>query len=226
MSWDQVMLQPLKTFLNWLVVLVPRALGAAALLVVGWVVAVMCRQLVVRVLQTVGLDRLSEKARVHEILRRGAIRWTFAELIGQLVFWIILLALMTVALQSIGVAAATEWLERLGYFIPRLIASVAIFLFGMLLASFLGATVRAASLNAGFPQGFFIGQVIHAAVVLLTIIVALEQLQVVTRTIEVALYILLGAFGLAFALALGLGAQEFVRDFLTDVRNRWRTPPS
>jgi hypothetical protein len=102
--------------------------------------------------------------------------------------------------------------------------SIVVFLFGMLLASFLGATVRAASLNAGFPQGHLVGQVVYTLVLVVTIIVALEQLQVVTRTIQVALYILMATFGLAFALALGLGAQGLMKRFLEDiVWEKWKS---
>ncbi|MBI2093537.1 MAG: hypothetical protein HYT88_02290, partial [Candidatus Omnitrophica bacterium] len=127
-------------------------------------------------------------------------------------------------LQIVGVTAAPEWLERFGAFLPRIVLSVVVLLFGMLLASFLGATVRAASLNACFPQGHLVGQVVHVTVLLVTVIVALEQLEVVTRTIEIALYILLGTFGLSFALALGLGAQGFVKRFLEDyLWEKWKS---
>jgi len=222
MDWAQLVLDPLKTFLNRLAIFVPKMFGALLILVVGWTVASLLRQVVVRVLQMLRVDRLSEKAKLSEVLRRGAVRLTFVELLGQLGYWLVMIATVIAALQFVGVTVASEWLERFGYFIPRVIVSIVVFLFGTLIASFLGATVRAASLNAGFPQGHLLGQAVHAAVVLLTIIVALEQLQVVTRTIEVALYILLAAFGLAFALALGLGSQEFVTRFLSDLWERWK----
>jgi hypothetical protein len=139
-------------------------------------------------------------------------------------YWLILASGVLVALQVVGIVAAADWLTRLGSFIPRLVISIVIFLFGMLLASFLGATVRAAGLNAGLPQGHLAGQAVFGLVMLVTVIVALEQLQVVTRTIEVALYVLLGTFGLAFALALGLGSQEFVKRFLEEVLwERWKS---
>lgn len=223
MAWNELILEPLRTFLGWLVVFAPRALGALLLLLVGWVLAGLSRRIIVGVLRAVGLDRLSEKARLSDVLQRGAIRWTFVELVGQMAYWVILIATVIIALQAVGMTVAAEWLEHLGYFIPRLIISIAILLFGTLMASFLGATVRVASLNAGFPRGYVLGQAVHTTVVFLTVIVALEQLQVVTRTIQVALYILLGAFGLAFALALGLGARDLVKEFLIELRDRWKT---
>lgn len=223
MEWLQVVLEPLKALLDRFGVLIPRILGGLVILPVGWAIAWLLRQFVVRVLEALRVDRLAEKARLSEVLRQGAIRLTFVELLGQIGYWVVIVATVIVALQFVGVTVAAEWLERFGYFIPRLIASIVIFLFGTLIASLLGTTVRVASLNAGFAQGHLLGQAVSTAVVLLTVIVALEQLQVVTRTIQVALYILLASLGLAFALALGLGSQEFVRRYLADVWERWKT---
>lgn len=223
MDIAQLVLDPLQILGKRLAVLLPRALGALLIVVVGLAVAYVLRHLMIRVLQAMRVDRLAEKAKLSEALRRGAIRLSFAECLGQVGYWLVMAAAIIVALQFLGMAAATEWLERFGYFIPRLVISIVILLLGTLIASFLSVTVRAASLNAGFPQGHVLGQVIYAIVVLLTVIMALEQLQVVTRTIEVALYIFMGACGLAFALALGLGSQEFVRQFLNDLRDQWKS---
>lgn len=223
MEWSQLVLEPLKALLDRFGAWIPRILGGLVILAVGWAIAWLIGQVVVRLLEAVRVDRLAEKARLSEVLRQGAIRLTFVELLGRIGYWVVIIATVTVALQFVGVTVAGEWLERFAYFIPRLIVSIVILLFGMLIASLLGTIVRVASLNAGFPLGHLLGQTVSAAVILLTVIVALEQLQVVTRTIQVALYILLGAFGLAVALALGLGSQEFVKRYLADLSERWKT---
>jgi len=224
MDWPHLIVDPLRLLLAQLELLIPKVVGAMLILGVGWAFANVCRMVMVRALRAIGLERLAEKARLSEILHRGAIRQTTVELLGQLVYWLLMIASVMVALQFVGIAAASDWLTQFGAFIPRIIVSIVVFLFGMLLASFLGATVRAASLNAGFPHAHLAGQAVYTIVLLVAVIVALEQLQVVTRTIEVALYILLGTFGLAFALALGLGSQGFVKRFLEDILwEKWKS---
>lgn len=218
--------ESLQVLLDHLSAALPHFALALGILIAGWTAAHVLRALLVRLLRAVGLERIAERARVSDILRRGDIRQSFVELLGSLAYWLLLIATVIVALQYIGISAAAEWLTQLGAFVPRIIVSIVIFLFGTLLASFLGTTVRVASLNAGMPQGHLAGQAVHTIALIVTIIIALEQLQVVTRTIEVALYILMGTFGLAFALALGLGAQGFVKRFLEDlVWNRWKGGP-
>lgn len=214
MNWSAVVIEPLQAILDRLAIVVPRLLGGLIILFVGWLIAAFLRKAVERVLSATAVNVLADRIGFSQTLRRGAISMTLGELIGLLGYWVIMIATIIVMLQFIGVTVASEWLERFGYFIPRLIISIVIFLFGTLLAGFLGTTVRVTCLNAGIPQGYLLGQVVSTAIVLLSVIVSLEQLQVVTRTIEVALYILMGAFGLASALALGLGGQDVVRRYL------------
>jgi len=223
MTGPQVVLEPLRVLVTQLRTLVPNLFGALLMLVVGWGLARLFRMVIVRLLQAAGLERLAEKTKLSEVLRRGAIRLTVIELLGQLGYWLVMVATVIIALQWIGVTAAGEWLERFGAFIPRMIVSIVVFLFGLLLASFLGATVRVATLNAGFARGYLVGQAVYTMVLVVTIIVALEQLQVVTQTIQAALYILMATFGLAFALALGLGSQGVVKQFLEEIAGeRWK----
>ena len=223
MTGPQVVLEPLRVLVTQLRTLVPNLFGALLMLVVGWGLARLFRMVIVRLLQAAGLERLAEKTKLSEVLRRGAIRLTVIELLGQLGYWLVMVATVIIALQWIGVTAAAEWLERFGAFIPRMIVSIVVFLFGLLLASFLGATVRAATLNAGFARGHVVGQAVSTMVLVVTVIVALEQLQVVTQTIQAALYILMATFGLAFALALGLGSQGVVKQFLEEIAGeRWK----
>ena len=223
MDSSAMFLEPLQSAVQYLAVWLPRWIGAGVIVVVGWAAAVLLRGLCVRLLEVLQINRVAERAGLTEFLRRGAVMLSFGELVGMLVYWVILIATIILAIQCIGVPAAHAWLEQFGLFIPRLVIGAVIFLFGTFLAAFLGTSVRVASLNAGLPQGHLLGQAVSTTVVLVSVIIALEQLGVVTRTIEVALYILLGAFGLAFGLAVGLGAQDFVRRYFQELWDRWKT---
>ncbi len=224
MNWN-VLIDPLRAIADRFLFLLPRVTGAIIILLVGWLLARLLRQAVIRLLQALRIDHLAEQTRLSDVLRRGDVRLTLVELLGELTFWLIMVACTATALQFMGMTVAALWLEQFGYFIPRVVISVVILLFGMLVAGFLAATTRAMSFNAGFPYGTLLGQAISTTVVLLTVLIALEQLHVVTRTIEVALYILMASCGLACALAVGLGGQDFVRQLLAEMRERWKSSP-
>ncbi len=216
MTWEQTVIEPLQTLMAYGFAFVPKAVAAIVALLVGWVLALSTRYLLNRFFRLLRLDRLSEQTKLDDVLRRGGVRLPLVELLAALGYWIVMVATLMAVLHVLGMSVAAEWLERFGYFVPRLFTGVIVFLLGTLVASFVGTTVRVASLNAGFPYGQAIAQAVSAAILVIAIIVAMEQLQVVTRTIEIALYILMGSFGLALALALGLGAQDYVRKSLAE----------
>jgi len=162
----QLILGPLKLLAERLVVLVPRLALALLALILGWVAALLLKRLIIRLLQAVRVDRLAEKSKLSELLRQGSVRLTFVELLGELAYWLLMIAVVIGSLELVGVSAAQQWLKRFGYFVPNVLLSLVILLFGMLTASFFGAAVRAASLNAGFPHGYLLGQVVHGTIVL------------------------------------------------------------
>ena len=225
MTWSQLMLDPLHVLWEQLFYWLPKMFGGVLIVLVGWLIAMAMRFITVRFLQRCGCDRLAEQAKVSDLFRRGAVRSTVAELLGQVGYWLVLVASIIAALQYAGVTAAGEWLERFGYFVPRVMLSLVIVFCGTLLAAFLGTTTRVAGLNAGWPHARLLERVVATAVVLLAVIMALEQLQVLTQTIQVALYILLASCGLACALAVGLGGQEFVRRWLAELWDQWKQSP-
>src|SRR3989338_7764588 len=121
MDWSHLIVDPLRLLLAQLALLI---LG------VGWTVANVFRMVTVRALRAIGLERLAEKAKLSEALHRGAIRLTVVELLGQLVYWLLMMASVMVALQFVGIAAAADWLTQFGAFLPRIIMSIVVFLFG------------------------------------------------------------------------------------------------
>lgn len=222
MTWSQRLSESLAVLVSTAVVCALKIIGGVLIIAAGWCLAWVVRQVVVRVLRRLGVDRLSEKTRLNDVLRGTAIRPSAVELIGHVAYWLLLIAAIIGALQFMGVTVAAQWLERFGYVIPQIIVSVILLLAGVFFASFLAASARTAALNAGFPQGHLIGTIVYVLVVLLTVVIALEQLPVQTRTLEVAVYLILGTCGLTIALACGLGAQEFVKRLLEEWWDHWK----
>lgn len=221
----QPIVAPLQALWYQLQAFLPRLLAALLVLAAGWLLAGALRWVLLRVFRGAGLRRLTEKAKLDQGLERGSLRYTFIELLAQLGYWVVLFGAGLLALQWLGVAAAGEWLARFGAFLPRVVISIILFFFGTVLASFLETTVRAAGLNAGWMWARFLGRTTHTLVVLLASIMALEQLGVVTQTIQAVLYIVLGTAGLTVALAVGLGAQGLVRQKLEDwLLEKWKSP--
>jgi uncharacterized protein YacL len=117
---------------------------------------------------------------------------------------------------------AADLLQRIVLFVPNIIAAVFILIVGMFAAVLLRNIVRVAASNAGIAQANMFGNITEVVIMVFVAAVALEQLQIGSRIIDLMISIILGSFGLGFALAFGLGCKDIigksVGDFLSKLK--------
>lgn len=99
----QGLLGPVQDLVNQLLSYVPNLLGAAAILFVGWIIARIIRQIVTNLLMAAGFDRLGERAGLEATL--GA--QTLSNLIGLIVYILIMLMVLIAAFNALAIEAIT-----------------------------------------------------------------------------------------------------------------------
>jgi hypothetical protein len=100
-------------------------------------------------------------------------------------------------------------------YIPSVIAAIVIILVGIVIGGFVEGFIAA---SAGAVRGGrSLARIGRASVILLSIFMALQELGIATEIVTTAFAILFGAFGLALALAFGLGN----RDLAGEVTREW-----
>jgi small-conductance mechanosensitive channel len=198
--------------LAWLRVQQPRLAGAAGLLVVGWLLALLMRMLASRLITALG------RMVPHRMLRRGLPQLTIerqvSDVIGLIVFWAVLLFFLAAAADTLGVPVLSTSLVGFGFYIPRLIGAILIAVFGLVLGNLAREAVTAAASAAGAPFAAAVGQIIRAAILIAAGLVAVAELGIditlLTAVLSVTLLAVLGAFSLAF----GLGARTAVSNII------------
>lgn len=206
-SWLSAMIvQPVQSLVNQVMAFLPTLLGALVLFLVGWLVAQAIQLGVVRVLKTIGLDKLADQIQLSAVLTKGGIRHKLSELIGGIVYWLVMLAVVMVVFNALQLTVAAELFQSVVTFLPNVIAAVFILIVGIFAASFLATTVRTAASNAGMGQAGLIGQLTETVVVIFAAVAALQQLRIPFFG-EVFLIILAG-ISLGCALAFGLGCKD------------------
>ena len=135
MDWNAVVMTPVAEMLGWIAGFLPTLLGVLIILIVGWIIAGMLKSLVVKVLKLIQLDTASEKAGLGDVLRRGGIRQTLSELIGVLIYWLIMLMVFMTALNALGMTVAASLLDKVILYIPNVIAAVFILALGIFFSS-------------------------------------------------------------------------------------------
>jgi Conserved TM helix len=185
---------------------------------VGWLIS----RFIIKPGVTIGLkklkfDELSKRIELADILEKGGIQYTFSELAGVICYWLALLITVMVALNAAGLVIAADLLQKIVLFVPNIIAAVFILLAGMFLSVVLKNIVKASASNAGIYQANLLSRITEIVVIVFTVAMALEQLHIGAKLIELTIGIVLGSLGLGFAIAIGLGCKDLVAKIVWEV---------
>jgi len=217
MSFTENLQQSLAFTWERIVAFAPQMLAAVLLLAAGWVLARVLRRGSIRLFRWMRLDEVSEKAGIEGFLIQGGIRFTAVTLLGNLIYWFVLFAVMLATLNVLGLQAANELLNRVLLYIPNVVVAVLVLLFGSLLGKFARAASFAYLSNIGIEGAAFLSHLAQWAIMIFVASVAMEQLSIGGQIVTSAFQIAFAAFCFALALAFGLGGQRRAAEILDKV---------
>jgi small-conductance mechanosensitive channel len=190
----------------------PSVLGALVLLVVGWLLARVLRALTVRALLLADtlFVRLSTQAAGHERLR---IRRASA-IIGAIVFWSAFLVFVTAATHVLELTSFTDVLARLVGYLPTLAVGILIVVAGYLLARFVSDLIVATAHGLEAPQRALLARVVQVTILTGTVLVGADQIGIKVTFLAIFAAAVAMVVGGGVALAVGLGARDYVANLI------------
>ncbi len=216
----QIFLESSQEFLNQIAVSLPQIIGAILILIIGWLIAKLVKRFFVKLLKLVKLNYLTEKSGVENFLKEGGVKITALDLIGSLVYWIIMLIVIMAALNSLQLTSAEVLFNQIILYIPNIIVSVVVLLLGLYLAKFVSATVAVTLKNMNDSTVHLIEKITYYAISVLTVFIVLSQLNIAQEIVTIAFLLIFGAFCLAFGLAFGLGGKDYAADLLKKLKEK------
>ena len=194
----------LDTFLS----AIPRIVGFAVVLIVGWIVASLLGRGVEALLHAVRFNDLARRSGFAGFVQKMGIRDDSAGVIASIVKWFVRLITLVVAFDTLGLPAVSGVLQQLLLWLPNLVVALVVLVIGGLAANALSQLVRGTTAEAGFSNPNMLATVAKVAVWGFTIVVAVNQLGIATTLINTLLVGIVGAFTIAFGLAFGLGGRD------------------
>ncbi|MBU2540824.1 MAG: hypothetical protein KJ593_02880 [Candidatus Omnitrophica bacterium] len=216
MQWQGVFIEPVKGMLTQIGGFLTSFFYTVLILLVGWLIARLIKNVVIKLLKVVRLDVAAEQVGVNKFLAKGGIGSSLSELVGLLCYWLALLIIVVVAINAMGLDVAADLLNRIVLYVPNVIISIFILVLGMFLATFLGKTITTAASNTGVQQPQLLGRIVEMIVIIFSIIIVLEQLQIGANVFTWIVIITLSSLGLGFAIAFGLGCKDIVGKLVTE----------
>ena len=216
-NWQVVLLEPAKTVLSQIGQFLINVFLVVIILIIGWIIAKIIRTLVTKFLRAIKLDQLSDRIDLDNILAKGGIGYSLSELMGVMCYWLALLITFVVAVNAVGLTVAADLLNRIVLYVPNIIAAVFILILGMFVATLLSNIVKTAANNAGVSQSKLLGKIAEVLVLIFAVVIAVEQLGIAAKIIELTISIILASLGLGVALAFGLGCRDIAGKFISEL---------
>jgi hypothetical protein len=200
--------------------IIPALLGALIILFAGYLLAKLVEKGIERLLRRMRFNQMLERGGVMEAVERTGSHFNPTRVIGKLLFWFVMFAVIMIAANALGTESlAGVFAELVGY-IPSLMSAIIILIVGIVLGRFTGGLIMA---SAGAVQGGpTLARVGRWMVVVLAVFMALQELGIATDIVTTAFAILFGALALAMALAFGLGNRELAGEVTREWYGRYR----
>jgi hypothetical protein len=186
---------------------------SAGVFLLGWLLATLLSRVVQGLFSLIGVDASYARLRQRGGLAPELSPSRFA---GYLLFWAIILATVLVSLRIVGMDLAPSITARLQDVVPRVLTSALVLLLGVPIAMAAGKIIGTLLASTGVRLGKLRSQIIVSVLVVFMVLLALEQLGLAAQLVMAVGIAVVGAAGLALALAFGLGCRDLARDLVVE----------
>ncbi len=218
--WETMLLPALRGIADQIMAIMPNILAAVVILLIGWITARLFTSLVRKLLQKVRFDTLTERTGISGFLRNAGFARDPSWILGTLVFWLLMLTFVLSAANVLHLSLIAETIQKLVSFIPNIIAVVFIVVFGALFGRFVGRLIRGAATELGLDMAEFLGKLVNNLIIIMVVVIAINQLEIKSGILEITFAAVLGAFGLAVSITLGLGTRSISQNIVSGVYAR------
>jgi small-conductance mechanosensitive channel len=191
----------------------PNVLAATALLALGYLLAVLARLFVRRVV-SVAVEKLVRRRAAARVLEHSSLNQRIPRLTGGTVYWVILLFFIAAATERLELAILTTLAGNVAAFLPRILLGGLIVLAGFLAGNLAYAGITAAASSTRGRNAHVLARAAQFLLMFMGIVIGAEQVGVesmmLTVLVTTVVGIALGGAALAFGLGSGLAASNII----------------
>ena len=200
-----------KDFYTKFLDLIPNLILAAIIFIIGLVMAWITRNLVRKFI--LYIDRNINKRLMSRSL--GVDLKSISILISKTFYWVIIILTIAIVTHVLGLPVLTAWFDGLIIYLPNILAGVLIIFIGIIAGKLVGDLIATGSSRSGITNAEQVGNFVRYLLVIISILIAVDQIGIDILFIIILLSIILGALLFGAALAFGLGARNSVSNILS-----------
>ncbi|HEX9565763.1 MAG TPA: hypothetical protein VF981_17410 [Gemmatimonadaceae bacterium] len=191
----------------------PTLLTAAALVLGGWILGRLLAWLARRAVSA-PLERLARRPSLQHAIDSSGAATQVPGVIAGFVFWVVFIFFMAAAMETLGLPVVTASLSRVAYYLPNVLAALAVLFAGIILGKVISSGVIRAVGASGMAFGSLIGNTVRGTVILVAAVVAIEQVGIQADVLIVFVAVVVGTVLAGAGLAFGLGARTAVSNII------------
>jgi hypothetical protein len=221
-DWGAAMMTSLAAAMALFFSAIPKILGFAVIVIVGWVLASLVERGVAAILRAVRFNDLAARSGLADFVNKMGTGTDSSGMIGLVVKWFIRLIALVVAFDALGLPAVSDVLRQLLLWLPNVVVALVVLVIGGLAARALSNLVRGAAAEGGLGNPDFLAKLASVMVWAFAIVVAVNQIGIATALVNTLFMAFVGALALGAGLSFGLGgkdtAAEIVRNWYAKAR--------
>ncbi|RHW35016.1 hypothetical protein D1B33_13310 [Lysinibacillus yapensis] len=202
--------EPAIAMLNDVMTMIPNIAVAIILVLIGVWLGKWVRKFVSNLLERIGLNSYFSGMGLNKSAAAGN-GLSFSQAIGYIAEVIIVLLFVVQALNILGLDFMVTLATGVIAYLPHVIAALVILGVGLWLSTLIKKLLSTVLQG---PHYKFLANVAQAAIITISVFMALDQLGLAASIVNAAFILTLGALALAFGLSFGLGGKEFAAKYL------------
>jgi small-conductance mechanosensitive channel len=214
--------QLLINFKASLFAFLPKFIFALIVFLIGYLIARVIQFISKRFIR--GTNRFIANKKIGKHLQQKHFEQS-SVFISKTIYWIIIVLFLTIASEIMGIPVATAWLSGIVQYLPNILAAVIIVFVGIIGGKIVADIILSATIKSGVSYGKVLSKTVQYSILLITILIATEQIGIDIALVTVIISIILGSMLFGAALSFGLGAKTSVSNIIASyyVHNSYQT---
>lgn len=198
--------------------LAPYILGAVAVFLFGWILAIFSARLIVALGHKIKLEFIAEKIGLKHFLEKQKSKFSSSEVIAKGVKGYLIFLFFIEATKIAKLTEVAEFLTKVISYIPEVLIALFIMLVGIRIGNTLQAVITTSLSFAKANTARVLGFAAKYTIATFAVLAALSQLEIAEIIINIMFIGFISFLALSGGLAFGLGGKDVVHELLEDVK--------
>lgn len=195
----------------------PRLFSAVLMLLLGYFISKLVAKLVKVALGRIGIDKLSEKVGLAQLLISWKMSPNLSVFVSKLCFAFIFLIFIISTADVLELEGLSSTVDKLLQYLPNVIGAFFVFFTSSVAGYFAREALLRASESMNLDFGKALGNLAYYSILLVGAILAIGQLKIETDFLTQVIQIVLVTTGIAISLSLGIGSRDVSKNLISGI---------